>query len=89
MLQFIDSLMEDVKTKQRALQALVASSAFEEVKQRVVEEALAKNAELSRIDQVSLFKIGGFTDNSWNVLRCALKEKVKLAGPSTLRRVRD
>jgi hypothetical protein len=31
-----------------------------------------------QVDQIALFKIGQFTDNSWNVLRCALKDKVNL-----------
>jgi hypothetical protein len=87
-LQFIDSVMENIKVKQRALQALLASTAFAEVKERAAAAAVEGNKVCPQVDQIALFKIGQFTDNSWNVLRCALKDKVNLAAPSTLRRVR-
>jgi hypothetical protein len=87
-LQFIDSVMENIKVKQRALQALLASTAFAEVKERAAAAAVEGNKVCPQVDQIALFKIGQFTDNSWNVLRCALKDKVNLAAPSALRRVR-
>jgi hypothetical protein len=57
-LQFIDSVMENIKVKQRALQALLASTAFPEVKERAAATAVEGNNVCSQVDQIGLFKIG-------------------------------
>jgi hypothetical protein len=72
------TVMENIKVKQRALYALLASTAFAEVKERAAATAVEGNTVCPQVDQIALFKIGQFTDNCWNVLRCAIKDKVKL-----------
>jgi hypothetical protein len=56
----------------------LALTAFAEVKERAAAPAVEGNEVCPQVDQIALFKIGQFTDNSWNALRCALKDKVNL-----------
>jgi hypothetical protein len=56
----------------------LALTAFAEVKERAAAPAVEGNEVCPQVDQIALFKIGQFTDNSWNALRCALEDKVNL-----------
>jgi hypothetical protein len=52
-LQFIDTVMEDIKVKERALQALFSSTAFAEVKERAAATAVEGNKVCPQVDQIS------------------------------------
>lgn len=86
--QLLTKLSKSPKDNRMAIGAIQKSALWADLKAKVLAQADRANKTMSREKQVSLFKMGRFTEDAWVLLAEELKEHVKLWSPSTLRTVK-
>jgi hypothetical protein len=86
-MQFMNAMAEDPETLKLAEEGIRNSAIYEALRAKILAVTDHMTRQIPRAHQVSLMKLGRYTDNGWRLLRNSLREHVDLAAPSTVRRV--
>jgi hypothetical protein len=86
-MQFMSLMADDEKTSKIAQEGIRKSPVFDVMKLKILQEANLQIRMVPKAHQISLFKLGRYTDRGWNLLRDSLAAWVDLASPSSIRRV--
>jgi hypothetical protein len=86
-LQFMNVMAEDPKTFKLAEEGVRNSPIYDVLEKRILKGADLENKYVSKAHQVSLFRLGHYSERRWKLLRDSLKEHVNLASPTTIRTV--
>lgn len=70
-----------------AIAAIKKSNMYETLKANIIAEVDKDTGKLSDAKQVSLFKVGRFTEATWEFLTKELKPHLQLWSPAKLRKV--
>jgi hypothetical protein len=80
-------MAEDPKTFKLAEHGIKQSPIYETLKLKILAAADPRTRLVPKAHQVSLMKLGRYTDNGWRLLRNSMQKYVDLAGASTVRGV--
>jgi hypothetical protein len=86
-MQFMSMMAEDEKTFKIAQEGIRQSPVFDALKLNILRQADLQLNLVPNAHQISLFKLGRYTDKGWNLLRDSLAAWVDLLSPSTIRKV--
>jgi hypothetical protein len=83
----MNAMAEDPETLKLALEGIRHSAIYEALRAKILAVTDHMTRQIPKAHQVSLMKLGRYTDNGWRLLRNRLREHVDLAAPSTVRGV--
>jgi hypothetical protein len=80
-------MAQDTKTCALAMNGIKASKLYDALKEEILKTADLRTRKVPRAHQVSLMKLGKYTDDGWELLSRSMSEYVDLASPASIRRV--
>jgi hypothetical protein len=86
-MQFMNAMAENPETLKLAEEGIKQSAIYEALRLKILAVTDHSTRQVPKAHQVSLMKLGRYTDNGWRLLRNSLREFVDLAAPSTVRGV--
>jgi hypothetical protein len=72
-------MAENPKTFKLAEEGVRNSPIYDVLKKRILKESDSENKYVSKAHQVSLFRLGHYSERGWKLLRDSLKEHANLA----------